>query len=127
MFGIQVNGATGRLEPMTGCTTVGCGATDVFEVSCVLTAHQTDAMNATAEINVKASRFAYPDPLVIVRPGRTHTSPIVSIDANSAKMFCIPSDATKWLTLRASDGRVTASSPGSSAYNGVGGIMGTHG
>jgi hypothetical protein len=98
-YGIQVDSVTGALKPMALCTAVGCGVTEAFEASCVLTAYQGNGLNATATLLVRGTKFAYKSKTIVMRPGSFTANPVQTVTA--AKMYCVPSAASSWLSISA--------------------------
>jgi hypothetical protein len=105
-YGLTINGETGALEMVAACETVGCGATEPFQVSCTLTAQQTKTLKATAQVVVSGVPFGYTASLLVATPQKKKFAPIVS--SSKASIACVPSSAVDWLNID-DDGTLVAS------------------
>jgi hypothetical protein len=102
-YGLSVHGTAGFLVLVGGCpegsdNVVGCGAKEPFKVECTVTAYQTPTLNATAKLVVRASHFAYAQSNLVARSDQLSFPPLAA-DASEARMACVPSSVTKWLTI----------------------------
>mmetsp|Transcript_18412 Transcript_18412/g.45827 ORF Transcript_18412/g.45827 Transcript_18412/m.45827 type:complete len:2629 (-) Transcript_18412:138-8024(-) len=104
-YGITINEKSGLIQLDSACKVVGCGIEEPFEVSCIVTAHQTSDLSASTTLVVSGSLFAYVDNPLVARPDRKRFPPIAEV--SSATMVCNPSGTSSWLSL-ASDGVLEA-------------------
>ncbi|CAE7497806.1 unnamed protein product [Symbiodinium sp. CCMP2592] len=104
-FNLTINGTTGELQLAPGCDAVGCGsATENFEVSCVITAHEGD-LNASTPLHISVFKFmAYQSSLLVIGDEKTRTfTPSFAPQVSPADLHlnCLPAvPSNNWLQLR---------------------------
>lgn len=119
-YGLSIDSATGGVGlAKPGCGKVGCDSHEPIRIECVITAHQTPTLNATATLLVMATPFSYAQNPLVVRPGSETFSPLVT--ATQATMSCVPNDMSSWVSIDGA-GTITASPAGLSSKGGVTGM-----
>ena len=113
---LTLNASTGQVELVKSCSTVGCGSHEPFSVSCLVTAHQSEGLNFSANLIMHASKLVYGSDNILLVPrgsGVATFDPQSSFgfagDGDAFSMACVPSEETPWLSLDTSNGTIRIS------------------
>ncbi|CAK9063504.1 Uncharacterized protein SCF082_LOCUS32878 [Durusdinium trenchii] len=113
--GLTIDSVSGELKFVDGCTSVGCGASEAFAVSCTITAQQGSGLTASSQLAVIAYQgLSYGNaPLIFFEdvslPSSYVPETVGSVTPNSFKLTCSPSDIADQLTVDATSGQLTHS------------------
>lgn len=126
--GLTIDSVSGELKFVDGCTSVGCGASEAFAVSCTITAQQGSGLTASSQLAVIAYQgLSYGNaPLIFFEdvslPSSYVPETVGSVTPNSFKLTCSPSDIADQLTVDATSGQLTHS--GNAVAGSVTGVEG---
>eukprot|EP00435_Cladocopium_sp_Y103_P016614 s2771_g4.t1 len=114
---LTIDGNTGELRLVPGCSSVGCGQLiNDFMITCTITAHE-GSLEASTQMMITGSRFmVWQSSVLVVPPGLTQAFPSRSVCVPAKpcflEMVCVPLSSPSWLQLE-NHGGLTVSNDGS--------------